>query len=135
MRRHFGAVEADFQSHYGLDLREVLWGPRRFGVRRIHALAEGLPLSGATFRAAATNGQQWTTTDELLAVLVELVDHSNRMYFSTHARKGQQVWKPIQIARPATKVEPKKMEPRKSSVVQMRAAFGENVHYVERSED
>lgn len=130
MHTHFEAVEADFQSHYGLDLREVLWGSRRLGVRRINALVEGLPLSGATFRAAATNGVQWSTTDELLAVLVEMIDHSNRMYFAAHAKKGQGVWKPVQIARPATK----KIEPVSTPVSKIREVFGGNIHYSKRGE-
>jgi hypothetical protein len=48
---HFEALEADFRAQYGLDLSEVLWGDRRFGVRRIRALIYGLPHDGAFARA------------------------------------------------------------------------------------
>lgn len=103
MFAHFGAVEADFQSHYGLDLREVLWGKRPTGVRRVLSLVNGLPMQGAVYRSAATNGQYWTTTEELLATLIELTDLTNRLFYGANSGKGSKVWEPLQINRPMTK--------------------------------
>lgn len=124
MRDHFGAVEADFQSHYGLDLRQVLWGSSPYGVRRIHALVAGLPPTGAMIRAAATNGQPWSVTDDLLATVIEMIDHGNRMFFSANAKKGANVWKPITITRPVNQPS-ETHEPKKpSSVQEIRKFFG-----------
>lgn len=106
MLEHFEAVEADFQSHYGLDLRDVLWGPQHVGVRRLNALVKGLPLQGVFFRTAATNGKSWTTTDELLSVLIEIVDHGNAMYYETHKKPTAEKWKSIEIHRPTGNLEP-----------------------------
>lgn len=126
MAKHFEAVEADFRSYYGLDLRAVCWGPDRFGVRRIRSLVRGLPVGGATSRIQ-TNGQAWTTTDELLASVVELIDHSNRMFFSANAKKGAQVWKPIHIARPQAAEEPR--EPKLSTRWEVYKFFGDHTVY------
>ena len=47
---HFGALEADFQQVYALDLRRVLWVDR-VGLRRLWSLVEGLP-AGSAFMSA-----------------------------------------------------------------------------------
>lgn len=47
LSEHWDAVEADFQHHYGMDLRRVLW-VERVGCRRLLALLEGLPLGSAS---------------------------------------------------------------------------------------
>jgi hypothetical protein len=127
MHEHFEAVEADFQSHYGLDLRDVLWGPRPFGVRRVHALVNGLPIQGALFRTAITNGRSWTTTDELLATLIEITDHGNNMYYSTHSKPAAEKWKPIEIHRPTDKIEP--APDRQATPAEMWEAFEHQVIY------
>ena len=132
MREHFGAVEADFQSYYGLDIREVLWGPKRFGARRLWSLVRGLPLDGAVVRAVSYVGRSWSVTDELLATLVELTDHGNRMYFGAHAKKTERVWEPVKIERPWKEtVEPishRPTQPRKQSTPsEMREDFGDNI--------
>lgn len=105
MLEHFEAVEADFQSHYGLDLRELLWGPSPCGVRRVLALVNGLPPDGATVRYSVYHGQQWSVTDELLAALIEEIDYGNRLYFSAHSKKNSQQPKPVKIRRPIDVIE------------------------------
>lgn len=105
MQAHFEAVEADFQSYYRLDLRQVLWGPDPYGVRRIHALVTGLPPDGAMIRDMAYDGQEWSVTDELLAALLEEVDYGNRLYYSAHMKKGAQQPKPVEIKRPGRQPE------------------------------
>lgn len=128
MSEHFGAVEADFQSHYGLDLRTVLWGPARSGVRRILSLIRGLPADGATVRMLSTGGVPWSMTDELLATLIEVIDQGNQMYYSAHTRKGSPSWKPIRIDRP-TQSEPTRPKPQKrvASAEEVEAFFGRNI--------
>jgi hypothetical protein len=123
MSEHFEAVEADFQRYYGLDLREVLWGEARSGVRRILSLVNGLPMEGATFRATVTKGRSWSTTDELLATLIELTDFTNRILFSVNKKESTRVWDPIHISRP-TDVPPL---PAKSE--ELLRMFGGSVQY------
>jgi hypothetical protein len=127
MYGYFEAVEADFQSHYGLDLREALWGERPTGARRLLALVNGLPIRGMTFRASQMKGRDWGTTDELLASLIEQVDFTNRILYSVNAKKGSKVWKPIRIPRPhdADRERERKM----SNTDEMRRAFGDSVRY------
>ncbi|MGH2651761.1 MAG: hypothetical protein ACRDHK_11190 [Actinomycetota bacterium] len=69
MSAHFGAVEADLFSHYGVDLREALWGSGALGVRRLAALLRGLPRGGAVHRALDPQGWDWSHGDEILAHL------------------------------------------------------------------
>jgi hypothetical protein len=136
MREHFGAVEADFQSHYGLDLRMVLWGPEPIGVRRVYALVSGLPLDGTAARSLLYGGRAWSNTDELLATLVEMLDFNNRMTFAANVKKGTRIWEPVEINRPS---QPKSEEPQKreqATPAQMFEAFGrENIVYDYREGD
>lgn len=99
MSAHFEAVEADFQSHYGLDLRRALWGAEPLGVRRLLSLIRGLPPRGAVARTA-TNGRDWGTTEELLAAVVELTDLTNRLVYQAFSGKGAKKWKPVVVSRP-----------------------------------
>lgn len=119
---HFGAVEADFQSYYGLDLRDVLWGEHPMGVRRIVALVNGLPMQGAVFRDAAMHGKYWTTTEELLATLIEVTDLTNRLLYGANAPKGKRVWDPLEIERPA-KAKPERALPTPSGRGEIQAFF------------
>jgi hypothetical protein len=137
MRDHFGAVEADFQRYYDLDLREVLWGSRRYGARRLMSLVSGLPLEGAVARAVLYGGRDWSNADELLATLVEMTDLGNRIAFVQNTKKGTKVWEPVRVDRP-TKQLPDEPAPKKeqASPAQMREAFGaENIYHDYREGD
>lgn len=143
MSEHFGAVEADFQAHYGLDLRAVLWGTRPVGVRRLLALVDGLPTTGAMFRQVAFGGQAWSMTDELLAALVELTDFGNRLTFQVNAKKGSRAWKPVTIHRPrrvdapaaTERAAPTNGERRKPSTKdEVKDFFGKRVRYTPKDE-
>lgn len=127
MSEHFGAVEADFQSYYGLDLRQVLWGPMRYGVRRIRSLVSGLPHDSAVTRASLYGGQAWSNGDELLATLIEMTDHGNRMYFGAHTKKGTQVWDPVEINRPWKEAAEERRPRRKATVSEMKNVFGDDI--------
>lgn len=100
LEEYFDEVEADFLRYYGLDLREALWGEDWIGVRRICALVEGLPSDSALGRKGDPPGGRWSTTDELLAVLIEVVDVGNRMFLKAHTAPGTDVGNPIHIPRP-----------------------------------
>lgn len=52
LSEYFGALEADFQRVYQLDLRRVLWTDR-VSVRRLWGLIEGLPAGSAFMSALA----------------------------------------------------------------------------------
>jgi len=124
MRLHFEAVEADFQAHYGIDLRDALWGRRPMGARRLLSLVNGLPMRGPVHRAIASDGRDWSTLEELLATVIEMLDFGNRLMFASNVRQGTPVWDPIQVRRPyeAERVPEK---PQQVSVADLAAAFGD----------
>jgi hypothetical protein len=73
---HFGAVEADFLSHYQIDLAEALWGrgdPRCDDARKFLSLVEHLPRDGALHRALDPAAGGWSQTDELVATSIEVL--------------------------------------------------------------
>jgi len=115
---NFDELEADFQREYGIDLREALYGDSRVGGRRLTALVNGLSPRSATMRKINANGDEWGSTEELLAVLCELIDLGNRMYFQAHFEGD--VWDPIEVPRPHTKNEIPEMSPPEN----VRAFFG-----------
>ena len=104
MLKHFGAVEADFQSEYGLDLRDSLWGEKKIGTRRLCALVLGVSPRGAIARALTTRGADWSTIEELLAVLVEQTDFANRLFVQANAQDAK-IWDPIKINRPTRSID------------------------------
>lgn len=98
---NFDELEADFQREYGIDLREALYGDNPVGGRRLTALINGLSPGSATMRRINSGGKQWGQMEELLAVLCELIDLNNRMYYTANFdTKKDPVWDPIEIPRP-----------------------------------
>lgn len=61
---------------------------------------KGLPQGGAFHRSLRPESFGWTHTDELLAVLAELVDYSNRLFMLANTKKGTKLPDPLQINRP-----------------------------------
>lgn len=57
MAEYFEALEADFKAHYGIDLREALWGPNAVGSRYLLSLVKGLPAESALGRRLLLNGE------------------------------------------------------------------------------
>lgn len=55
---HWSALEADFTSVYGLDLRRELWGDSHAGCRRVLSLVEKLHAESATVRSVAERGRR-----------------------------------------------------------------------------
>lgn len=104
MNEHWDAAEADFQRFYGLDLRRVCYGPSPLGTRRLKALVEGLPSESSLYRVLHPGAADWGHSEELLAILAELQDEANRMFYTVNWRKAAR--KPIQLRRPWQATEP-----------------------------
>lgn len=125
---HFDAVEADFARFYGLDLSAILWGPEPVTYRRLAVLVRGIPWESALGFSTGNYRPGWGPTEELLAVLAELVDAGNRLFFRVHAKRGASQPKPIEITRPPDPNEvPKQRRPATSE--DLRAIFGGAVRY------
>lgn len=64
-------MEAAFQQTYGLDLRQLLYGPEPIGARRFLALVQGLPPQGPLHRSMDPEAWYWDAEHELLAILID----------------------------------------------------------------
>lgn len=92
---------------YGIDLRHACYGTDRIGGRRLLALVRGLGPRSALGRAH-NQGQDWSTMEDLLSLLAELVDQGNRMFFAANRGKNaDRIPEPIQISRPGVETEVK----------------------------
>lgn len=92
LTQRWDLVEADFQHHYGLDLREEVEGP----LRRLNALIAGLPPDSATWREDA-----WPPLLELIALQIERSDAWFRALLSAlTGQKRYRVPGELQIERP-----------------------------------
>lgn len=120
-RAHSEALEADLQREYGIDYR---WALKNMGARRLLALARNLSPRSATVRAFF-DGQDWSTTDELLAVLIEQVDLMNRNFIRANSKPNSRQPEPLHIPRPLEKNEPEVL----STAEGLRLAFGEFVEW------
>lgn len=69
-------------------------------MRRLRALVAGLPPGCALLRKLDPEGSRWSTTDELLARLIEEVDRGNRWFFQANTEKDTPPPDPIEIRRP-----------------------------------
>lgn len=92
------------------------------GARRVLALTRGLPPDSALARSINPEAAAWGNTEELLAVLAELIDHGNRLLFSVNRGKGTRIPEPIKIRRPGSIVEDIKRAP--ASHAEVIAFFG-----------
>jgi hypothetical protein len=64
-------------------------------------LVAGLPRESALARALRPDLAAWSQTDELLALVAELIDHGNRLYFSAHTTARDTQPEPLRVRRPA----------------------------------
>lgn len=78
------------------------------GVRRLLALLDGIPPGSALHRAVDPDGWAWTTTEELMASLIEVADFGNRWYIAAHidSKKGGKVPDAIRVPRPGERRSP-----------------------------
>ncbi len=129
----FEALEADFQAHYGIDLRRALWGPIPLSARRLLALVKGLPPGSALHRSVDPEGYGWTNNEELLATLLEVTDLSNRMFYSANSGKNARQPVPLTVVRPgAAKSAAKRSsgdsrKPQESSVEAIKKFMGKKI--------
>jgi len=93
-------VESDFQRYYGLNLREELWGENPIGMRRFQALVRGLPLDSSLVRSQDPKrlGVGWNSNTELLAVIAQVIDNGNRLFYQANFKGSMP--KPLKIVRP-----------------------------------
>lgn len=125
---HYAAIEADFQRFYGLDLGLALWGPEPVSYRRLSVLVRGIPAESALGFSTGGYRPGWGATEELLALVAEVIDHGNRLFFKAHSKRGAQQPKPLKITRPADPLEePKKRRPATSE--DLREMFGGVARY------
>lgn len=92
------------------------------------ALIKGLPYGSATQRAVDPEGHRWGITEELLAVLIELIDHSNRMYLSVNSKKGTPLPPAVRIPRPGEQAKQSRRRP--STPDELKRAFGAAIRVV-----
>jgi len=71
-------------------------------MRRLAALVNGLPLDSALVRSYDPDrlGRGWDSKSELLAMIAELIDQSNRFFIAANSKRGTQLPRPLYIARP-----------------------------------
>lgn len=103
----------------GVDLRTM-------GLRRIRVLVAGLPRDSVTVRASSPQAE-WSTTDHLLAGLIEVLDQTSWRSVLPHVKRG---WKPppaLKIPRPG---EPEPKRERGLSMAAFRRLLGNNVEVV-----
>ena len=86
-------------------------------------LVKGLPPGGALHRAIDPDGHGWSTKEELLAIMIEVLDHGNRLFFSANRAKGARMPDPIRIRRPWERSEDAKPRP-KPTHAQVKRFFG-----------
>ena len=65
----------------------------------------------------------WTSTEELIALVCELLDTGNRAFVAAHSKRGTPQPKPLQIIRP-TRRRPDPSKPRQATKAEMAAFFG-----------
>lgn len=107
---HYDAVEAALLAEYGVDLGEAIYGRAYTGARRLWALVSNLPLGSAVHRALEPEAWSWGNLEEMLALVVEFIDHSNRMFFAAHNSDKTPVWDPVRVPRPGRpRNEPRRM--------------------------
>lgn len=80
----------------------------------MQALVSGLPIESATARSYDPErlGVGWRIEHDLMSLVAELVDHSNRLLFAFNTKKGTRVPEPIFIPRPGQrrrKASPKEL--------------------------
>lgn len=112
-----------------------MWGPRPISARRFRSLARGIPLRDSSIGVALELRQigEWGNLEELVAGLIEVVDHGNRLFFAAHAKKGSQTPDPIRIHRPRRRGqaadEEAPTERRPATSEELKAFFGGAVRY------
>jgi hypothetical protein len=83
-------------------------------------LLHHLPRNSAVHREIDPDRWMWTESEELLALVAELVSEGNRLYIMAHAKRGARTPEPLHIPRPGERSERRKP----SSPSEVRGFFG-----------
>lgn len=116
-------MEADFQRFYGLDLLDLWRG--KLTPRKVSVLAVALPAGAVTWQLAGVDSA-WTTTDHLLAQVVDVLNGAN-----WQRAGGKDRDKPKPVLRPAEIHEARERQER----VLARAKAFRDRHRVEPSQE
>lgn len=102
-------------------------------------MIRGLPRDSALAQSVNPELANWSQTDELLAELLEVVDHGNRLLHAIHTEQGDPQPEPLRIRRPgageleqmaaARGAEVAAEAPRMATSAEMAAFFGGSAHY------
>ncbi|MDF1596942.1 MAG: hypothetical protein P1T08_12760 [Acidimicrobiia bacterium] len=108
-----------------------MWNPGGVELRRLRSLLFGLPPGAAIYRdVAGTPPDQppWGYTEELLAVIAELVHENIRVLVKANSKKGTRLPDPLRLPRPWT-------PPRRPATAHdLKLLFGGRVVYTPRGE-
>lgn len=96
VEEHHGALTADFQREYSLNLDEEVAGG--ISSSRMDALISHLGPGTAIFREINPEWS-WGNQEELLALIAELIDRLDRHFVMANSQNGK-AWEPISIPRP-----------------------------------
>lgn len=103
IERYGAVLEGDFQRYYGIDLAEAVSpGEGQLTTRRLLALIYGLPAESATVRELTDGQAGWTSTDELLLHLVNLVQLWRHEWTLAHVSEtdAASIPEPVLLTRP-----------------------------------
>lgn len=89
----------DLLRFYGVDLLDAYARPSRLSLRRLAVLVRGLPVDSATARAYDPS-LQWSTTEHLLAHVLDVLRVGNWLTVETNKKKGARNPYPTPIPRP-----------------------------------
>lgn len=117
-------MEADLQSHYGIDARDIL--TNGIGARRLRALVQGLPVGSALHRSIDPEGWAWRSETELLADAVELLDANLKLHLRVNTKPGTHVPDVVHIPRPNRPKPQAKPRPQ-SSAADIKKYMGKKV--------
>ena len=88
---------------YGVDLLDLYRDPRRLTLRRLAVLVRGLPAESSTVRALHDEAA-WTTTDYLLASVLDTLRQGNWLTVEVNKKKGTKNPQPDPVPRPGDAV-------------------------------
>lgn len=93
LRKHAGAIEADFARYYSSDIWAD-YGAGRIDLRRIKTLVEHLPDDAATWRSVHGEAASWTRADVFAARAVFALEGANWQRSGGKGRRPQFVGPP-----------------------------------------
>lgn len=96
-----------------------------------------MPKESALARSINPELASWSATEDLLANLIEVTDHGNRLFFQAYSEPGARQPEPLRVRRPGpgelaamAQVAPAEPEaPRMATPAEIKAFFGGDVRY------